>query len=83
MTDECGIALGQGVLERLTALDRLERELLNLAKATFQAYEGAVYGMDLLAAGAVNRALAHCAGFRVMIERRNLICAGSILRLQT
>jgi len=70
------------VLERLKALDQLERELLRLMKETFEAYGGALYGMDLLAAGAVNRALAHCAGFRVMIERCNLICAGSILRLQ-
>jgi hypothetical protein len=43
---------------------------------------GAVYGMDLLAFGALNRSMAHTAGFRTLIKGRNLICAGALLRLQ-
>ena len=76
------VVLGQAVLERLKALDRVERQLLDLAKAMLEAYDHALYGMDLLAVGTVNRALAHLAGFRMLIEKRNLVCAGSILRLQ-
>jgi hypothetical protein len=47
-----------------------------------EAYGGALYGMDLLAIGALNRSKAHIAGFRILIEAKNMICAGALLRLQ-
>ena len=41
-----------------------------------------MYGMDLLTSGALNRSLAHIAGFTSLLKARNLVCAGAILRLQ-
>jgi hypothetical protein len=66
-------------LARLTDLDQAH---LDLGKQMFEAFGGAMYGMDLLAAGALNRSKAHIAGFRRLIEDKNLICAGALLRLQ-
>jgi hypothetical protein len=48
----------------------------------FEAFGGAFYGMDLLAAGALNRSKAHIAGFQQLVGAKNLICAGALLRLQ-
>lgn len=66
----------------LLSLGRLERAHLELGKQMFEAFRGAMYGMDFLAAGALNRSIAHIAGFRALLEARNLICAGALLRLQ-
>jgi hypothetical protein len=66
----------------LARLMRLDADHLELVKKMFDAGGGAVYGMDLLAAGALNRSKAHIAGFRQLVEARNLICAGALLRLQ-
>ena len=66
----------------LLSLGRLDRAHIELGKQMFEAFGGAMYGMDLLAAGALNRSKAHIAGFRALLEARNLICAGALLRLQ-
>ena len=63
-------------------MDAWDEAHLELGKQMFEAFGGAMYGMDLLAAGALNRSKAHIAGFRTLLEARNLICAGAILRLQ-
>jgi len=66
-------------LARLTDLDRAHLELgMEMSKA----HGGAIYGMDLLAFGALNRSKAHIGGFRTLIDAKNLICAGALLRLQ-
>jgi hypothetical protein len=67
---------------RLGELKALEDSLLDLALSCMKAYGGALYPMDLLANGASNRTLAQSTGFRRMIEDRNMVCAGSLLRLQ-
>jgi hypothetical protein len=66
----------------LAKLKRLEDAHLELGKEMFEAFGGALYGMDLLAAGALNRSKAHIAGFRQLIGVKNMICAGAVLRLQ-
>jgi hypothetical protein len=66
----------------LLALNELEEAHLELGRQMFEAFGGALYGMDLLAAGALNRSKAHIVGFRTLIEAKNLICAGALLRLQ-
>jgi hypothetical protein len=48
----------------------------------FEAFGEAMYGMELLAAGALNRSKAHIAGFTQLVQAKNLICAGALLRLQ-
>jgi hypothetical protein len=70
------------VRERLEVLAHLEEKVLDLHRQVLQAQGGAVYGVDLLANAATNRSLALASGFRVMVEARNLICAGALLRLQ-
>lgn len=66
----------------LKRLEPLDEAHLELGKQMFEAFGGALYGMDLLAAGALNRSKAHIAGFRQLVGAKNLICAGAVLRLQ-
>jgi hypothetical protein len=61
----------------LLSLGRLDKAHLELGKQMFEAFGGAMYGMGLLAAGALNRSKAHIAGFRTLLEAKNLICAGA------
>jgi hypothetical protein len=68
--------------ESLAKLVPLDKAHLELGKQMFEAFGGALYGMDLLAAGALNRSKAHMAGFRQLVGAKNLICAGALLRLQ-
>lgn len=48
----------------------------------FASIGGSFYSMDLLAVAAINRSMATLSGFRQMIENRNFVCAGSLLRVQ-
>lgn len=68
--------------ESLTRLTEMDRAHLEPGMGMAKAFGGALYGMDLLAFGALNRSKAHIAGFRALIGQRNLICAGALLRLQ-
>jgi hypothetical protein len=43
----------------LSRLGQLDKVQLELGKYMFEAFGGAMYGMDLLAAGALNRSKAH------------------------
>ncbi len=67
---------------RLASLEPMEQAHLEIGLTMTQAYGDAVYGMDLLAYGALNRSKAHIAGFKQLIRSRNMICAGALLRLQ-
>jgi hypothetical protein len=69
----------EGSLARLAEMDAAH---LELGTEMFNAHGGVLYGMDLLASGALNRSKAHIAGFRTLIKAKNLICAGALLRLQ-
>lgn len=66
----------------LVTLAELASVHLRLGKEMFEAFGGAMYGMDLLAAGALNRSRAHIAGFSTLIKAKNLICSGALVRLQ-
>ena len=66
----------------LDRLDELEKRQAHLWLEMSKAYGGALYGMDLLAYGALNRSKSLISGFKVHIEDRNLICGGALLRLQ-
>jgi len=65
---------------RLAILVRLDERLFELTMGYLS--ESALYPMDFLANGAVKRALALSSGFRSMIESKNMVCAGALLRLQ-
>jgi hypothetical protein len=69
----------QDALAALTPLLDRHREV---ASAMLSVDDGHLYSLDILAMAAVNRSMAHIAGFRQMVEAWNFICAASILRLQ-
>jgi hypothetical protein len=77
-----GFLHSKSLEEGLARLVPLDEAHLELGKEMFDAFGRALYGMDLLAAGALNRSKAHIAGFRQLIEAKNLICAGALIRLQ-
>ena len=66
----------------LDSLTPLAAQHLKIGREMTEAYGGAIYGMDLLAYGALNRSKAHLSGFCRLIRDRNLVCAGAVLRLQ-
>jgi hypothetical protein len=66
----------------LAALMSLEKSEVEMWQRMLRAYGGALYPLDLVALGALNRSAALCSGFRSLVEARNFICAASILRLQ-
>lgn len=69
------------VLEALTRLKPLDERFLEIGHKMVSADNGNLYGMDLFAVGAIKRAVALVAGFRLMVERRNFVCAGALLRI--
>jgi hypothetical protein len=73
---------GESVESSIARLDELDEAHLALGDQMLQAFGGTMYGMDLLAVGALNRSKAHIAGFRQLVHSKNLVCAGALLRLQ-
>lgn len=55
---------------------------LKLGKKMPEAYQGAIYHMDLLAAAVLNRSLYLIEGFSMLVLDRNYISAAPLLRLQ-
>ena len=51
-------------------------------QAALSAKGGALYTVDFYVVGAIKRSVAVTAGFRRLIEDRNLVCAGALLRMQ-
>jgi hypothetical protein len=76
------LAHSSDIRKRLAELRGLTKTFLDAGLRMSRAYGGALYPMDILATGALNRTLALLSGFARMIEERNLICAGALLRLQ-
>ena len=73
---------GALVQSRLAMMEELQRAQALLGKRMFEACGGAFWHLDLLAAAALNRSVAHCAGIKSLVEARNIMCSGVILRLQ-
>lgn len=74
--------LSDAIEAALVGLEDDEKAMIDRTVLMIEAHDGAVYGFDLFANGAVNRSLALSVGFRMLIRDRNLICAGALLRLQ-
>lgn len=66
----------------LSRLDALSKRHIGAARQMTEAFGGALYGLDLLAFGAINRSMAHIRGFVSLIRDRNILSAGALLRLQ-
>lgn len=73
---------GKDVQSLLAKIEYIQTAQTILAKRMLEACEGAYFGVDLLAVAALNRSLAHCAGIKSLIESRNIMCSGVVLRLQ-
>lgn len=72
--NELEVALGR--------LDALSKKHVRTGREMTAAFGGSLYGLDLLAYGALNRSMAHIRGFSGLIRDRNILCAGALLRLQ-
>lgn len=70
------------IAEALNGLEGRRKRLLNLAKAMMEAYEGAMYPVDLVALGALKRTISTIGGFKLLVESSNMVCARTILRVQ-
>lgn len=70
------------IKKRLSALKKIEKSHLQLGMKMFAAYNGAVYGLDMYAYGAIKRSMANCSAFRLLLTNRNFITAASVLRIQ-
>ena len=67
--------------ERLDKIARGEQEVIKLFSGFVEAGQ-AMQVSDFLLLGVLKRTLAHADGFRGHIEKRNFICAGTLLRAQ-
>ncbi len=68
--------------EALAVLDQSRPAIDSRVNAMVEAYGGAIYPMDFLVAGALNRTRANAKAFSELIRGRNLVIAGALLRLQ-
>ena len=66
----------------LNGLEARRKKLLKLGKAMIEAYEGAMYPVDLLATGMLKRTISTIAGFKLLVKSLNMVCARTILRTQ-
>jgi hypothetical protein len=70
------------VLKALDELEKQQKNLIKLFKAMSTASGGKIYPFDLLAIGAIKRALSTAAGFKMLVKARNILCSRALLRMQ-
>lgn len=70
------------IIKGLTGLRKYRKKHIELGKRMVAPYEGEIYGVDILATAAIHRSLNLLLGFCDLIERRNIISAAPLLRLQ-
>jgi hypothetical protein len=70
------------VLKALKELDKQQKYILKLYKDMSNADGGKTYPVDLLATGAIKRALSTTAGFKLLIKAKNILCSRALLRIQ-
>jgi hypothetical protein len=73
--------MSETLRERLDKIERAEGEIKQYFAKVIKAGED-MYVTDFLLLGILKRTLAYADGFRCHIERRNFICAGTLLRSQ-
>jgi hypothetical protein len=64
------------------AVRALERKHVELFFGVLEADGGAVFGNDLVSAGAIQRSLLLTQGFLAILRTQNYLCAGALLRMQ-
>jgi hypothetical protein len=70
------------ILSSLDGLESRRKSLLKLGKAMMEAYEGTLYPVDIFALGAIKRTISTIAGFKILVQSLNMICARTLLRTQ-
>jgi len=76
------MSLSPTVAEALGSIHDLQTDVQQAAVQMMGAADGALYTIDIVAVAALNRSYALTAGFGVLIERRYLVLAAGILRMQ-
>jgi len=74
--------MSEKILQKLSHLRSYHKPHLELSKYMLEAYERALYPLDLLAIAAMNRSLNLLDGFCMLIESKNFIAAAPLVRLQ-
>jgi hypothetical protein len=72
----------KSIEEGLGRMRAHEGALLRLGHRTLSAGAGALFPLDFYVIGALKRASSVTAGFILLVEARNLVCAGALLRMQ-
>ena len=70
------------IKEAIEILSEANEQHLDLGKKMSEAYQGAIYKMDLFAAAVLNRSLYLIEGFSMLVSDHNYISAVPLLRLQ-
>ena len=73
---------GRSVLKSLEELANRRNRFIKLTEEMISAYKGTMYPVDIFVIGAVKRAISTAAGFRLLVESWNMICARALLRMQ-
>jgi hypothetical protein len=71
---------GQDVIKAFEELENRRERLITLTKEMLSAFGGKMYPVDIFVIGAVKRIISTAAGFRLLVESRNMICARTLLR---
>lgn len=82
MTEHDGGGLPRTVVDRIAHLRSSYKEHLRLLQEILGADRGNLFGVDLVIIAVIQRSLSLIDGFTVMVERRNVLCAAPLLRLQ-
>jgi hypothetical protein len=73
---------GQDVIKAFEELEGRQKRLITLTKEMLSAFGGKMYPVDIFVIGAVKRIISTAAGFRLLVESWNMICARTLLRTQ-
>lgn len=76
------VHLTPAVTGALEALDTRHKSALHLGQQMMAADDDKLFPVDLLAIGGIKRCLSQVAGFKLLVEACNLVCARGLLRLQ-
>lgn len=72
----------QSVLKRITYLRDSYDAHLDVVRQMIEADNGRMFGVDLVVIAAIYRSLSLIDGFTCMVEKRNVLCAAALVRLQ-
>ena len=72
----------KSVVERIIYLRNSYNTHLDVVRQMIEADNRNIFGVDLVVIGVMHRSISLIDGFTSMVEKRNVLCAGALLRLQ-